>query len=165
MNVKTEVEDDGKWQRRIMVLSSLHHCLFFWPGTRKYPKGKVSRVRGCSPRARGVRANPPTLPRLTQVHVALVEQLDMSTVISVRAFTGFAVEGFVWHLHATEGRDLYALVATEADCRTWVRSSWPRYQLVPMSITLLAVWRRFGTFGDLRVRRCILGSCSRSSRR
>lgn len=48
-------------------------------------------------------------------------QLDMSTVISVRLFTGFAVEGFVWHLHATEGRDLYTLVATEADCRSWVR--------------------------------------------
>ena len=48
VNVKTEVEDDGKWQRRIMVLSSMHRCLFFWPGTRKYPKGKVARVRAVS---------------------------------------------------------------------------------------------------------------------
>ena len=44
VNIMTEDGEGEKWDRRIMVLSSQHQALFFWPGTRKYPKGPVARV-------------------------------------------------------------------------------------------------------------------------
>jgi len=44
INIKTDMEQ-AKWKRRIMVLSRPNQSLYLWAGTRKYPKGPVTRVR------------------------------------------------------------------------------------------------------------------------
>ena len=56
------------------------------------------------------------------VATALGLQLDMDAVICVRAFTGFKVQGYVWHLEASEERHLYTVVSTQKDCSDWVRT-------------------------------------------
>ena len=130
VNIMTEDGEGEKWDRRIMVLSSQHQALFFWPGTRKYPKGPVARVwrlhvlvlwfgRGLAIKL-GVCVCV-CVCVVTPVH----RQLDMKSIISVRPFMKFQVEGFVWHLEATQGRHLYTVVTTRKDRDEWVRICMP----------------------------------------